>query len=102
MQFLAIMKGNPHSPKEKLVSLQKQETIESWKMTKADVLRALWYIPGKEGPLGTVAILECADQNEAEAHCRQFPFVANDVVDLDLLPLGPCTAYELLFANSLG
>ena len=98
MQFLAIMKGNPHSPREKLTSLPKQETVEAWKMTKADVLRELWYIPGKEGPQGTVAILECADQKEAEAHCRQFPFVVNDVVSLDLMPLGPCTAYEMLFA----
>lgn len=98
MQFLAIMKVDPATPKEKLLSLQKQETVESWKMTKTNVLRSLWYIPGEDAPLGTVAILECADQKAAEAHCQQFPFVANGVVGIELMPLGPCTAYELLFA----
>lgn len=98
MQFLAVMKVNPDSPREKLDSLVKQETIESWKMTKADVMRTLWYIPGKAGPTGTVAILECANQQEAEAHCREFPFVVDNVVTLDVIPLGPCTAYEMLFA----
>ena len=102
MQFLAIMRGKPGTPKERLASLQKQETVESWKMAKADVLRSLWYIPGRDGPLGTVAILECADQEDAEAHCRQFPFVVNGVVGLELMPLGPCTAYELLFAAPTG
>ena len=101
MQFLAIMRGKPGTPKERLALLQKQETVESWKMAKADVLRSLWYIPGRDGPLGTVAILECADQ-DAEAHCRQFPFVVNGVVGLELMPLGPCTAYELLFDAPAG
>ena len=99
MQFLAIMKANSEAPTEKLLSFRKQETIEAWKMMKADVMRALWYVPGTEGPLGTVAILECSTQKEAEAHCSQFPLVVNNVVTLDLIPLGPCTSYELLFAE---
>ena len=51
------------------------------------------------GPLGTVTLLECADQHEAEAQCRKLPFVANGVVTLELVQLAPCTAYELLFAG---
>ncbi len=98
MQFLAIMKGNPDAPREKMTSLQKSETVESWEMTKADVMRTLWYITGDHGPLGTVALLECADRKEAEEQCRKFPFVVNGVVTLELLPLSPCIAYEVLFA----
>ncbi len=67
-------------------------------MTKADFLRTLWYIPGGHGPLGTVALLECPDRQEAEKQCKMIPFFANGVVDLELVPLAPCTAYELLFA----
>lgn len=98
MQFLVIMKADPQSPKERLASLQRKETVEAWEMTKADVLRALWYIPSNEGPIGTVAILECASQKEAEAYCSKFPFVVNGVVSLELIALSPCTAYEMLFA----
>lgn len=29
----------------------------------------------------------------------QFPFVTNGVAGLELVPLAPCTAYELLFAD---
>lgn len=98
MQFLAIMKGKPDAPGEKMRSLSKPETARAWEMTKADVLRTLWYIPGSDGPLGTVALLECADRQEAERHCQEFPFVANGLVGLELVPLTPCTAYEMLFA----
>ncbi len=99
MQFLAIMKGKPSTPREKMVPLAKQETLEAWAMTKADVMRSLWYIPGAEGPAGTVALLECTDQLEAEARCKALPFVVNGVVSLEIIPLGPCTAYEMLFGQ---
>ena len=102
MQFLAIMKSSPEGPHEKLKSLQKAETVEAWDMTRADVMRMLWYIPGEHGPLGTVALLECANKQEAQEKCGKFPFVANGVVTLDLIPLAPCTAYELLFAPTNG
>jgi len=45
-----------------------------------------------------VALLECPDRQEAEKQCKKFPCFANGVVDLELVPLPPCTAYELLFA----
>jgi hypothetical protein len=102
MQFLTIMRGNPSASKEKQASLQKAETVEAWEMTKADVMRTLWYIPGNGHPLGTVALLECVDLDEAKRQCQKFPFVVNGIVSLDLIPLSPCTAYELLFAAPTG
>lgn len=44
-----------------------------------------------------MALLECANQREAEARCRALPFVVNGVVSLEIIPLAPCTAYEMLF-----
>jgi len=48
-------------------------------------------------PSGTVALMECTDQKEAESQCNELPFIAHGVASLELLPLKPCTAYELLF-----
>ncbi len=93
------MKGKPGTPRETMVPLAKRETLDAWAMAKADVMRSLWYIPRAEGPAGTVALLECADQREAEARCRALPFVVNGVVSLEIIPLAPCTAYEMLFGQ---
>ncbi len=46
-----------------------------------------------------MALLERADQGEAEARCLALPFVANGIVSLEIIPLGPCTAYEMYFAQ---
>ncbi len=43
MQFLAIMKGRPGTSREKVAPLAKQETLDAWAVTKADVMRTLWY-----------------------------------------------------------
>ncbi len=99
MQFLAIMKANPNAPPEKFKSLQHAETIEAWDMAKADIMRTLWFIAGDQSPLGTIALLECADRSEAENQCQKFPFVRNGVVNLEILHLAPCTSYEILFAK---
>jgi len=31
----------------------------------------LWFVPGEKMSLGTAALLECANQEDAEAQCRQ-------------------------------
>ena len=79
------------------MSFNKPETVKTWEMAKADVLRTIWFIPGEPLPAGTVALLECASQQEAEAHCREFPFLINGIAGLEVIALAPCTAYELLF-----
>lgn len=46
-----------------------------------------------------MALLECADQREAEARRQALPFVANGIVSLEIIPPGPCAAYEMLVAQ---
>ncbi len=97
MQFLAIMKIRPESSKEKLELFNVAETVRTWKLYKSDALRTIWFIPGEPIPSGTVALLECADQEEAESLCREFPFVINEIAGLEVIPLAPGTFYEMLF-----
>jgi hypothetical protein len=97
MQFIAIMKIRAETTKDKLMSLNVAETVKCWDMVKSDILRALWFLPGEPMPSGTVALMECTDQKEAESQCNELPFIAHGVASLELLPLKPCTAYELLF-----
>ena len=99
MQFLAIMKIKPEVSRETLQSFNVAETVKTWDMYKSDALRTIWFIPNKPMPLGTVALLECTDQQEAESLCRSFPFIQNNIAGLDLIPLAPGTFYEMLFAS---
>ncbi len=97
MQFLAIMKISPEISKEQVESFNVAETVKTWEMYKSDALRTIWFIPNKPIPSGTVALLECADQEEAESLCREFPFIINKIAGLEVIPLAPGTFYEMLF-----
>jgi len=98
MQFLAIMKIKPEVSKETVESFNVAETLKTWEMYKSNQLRMIWFIPNKPIPSGTIALLECADQKQAESLCREFPFVINNVAGLEVVPLAPGTFYEMLFA----
>jgi len=73
MQFIAIMKIRAETTTENLMSLNVAETVKCWDMVKADILRALWFLPGEPMPSGTVALMECTDQKEAESQCNELP-----------------------------
>ncbi len=79
MQFIAIMKIRAETTKDKLMSLNVAETVKCWDMVKSDILRALWFLPGEPMPSGTVALMECTDQKEAESQRNLSSRVVPDV-----------------------
>ena len=104
MQFLVIIKPKPDHDAIALRSLLKEENLRAWTMVKEGVLRSIWYLPppspGAEGPGGTVCILECADDAEAQSRIGRLPLVQNHLVNVEMLQLNPMNGLELLFGEN--
>jgi hypothetical protein len=96
MQFLAILKVKPDTPREKLGPLMKPEAAHVWEMTTTGMLRSIHYI---KGPVGAVLMLESVDEQEAEKHVKQLPMVEQGLLSVEILPLTPFTGFAALFAS---
>ncbi len=104
MQFLVILKPKPDHDENALRSFLKEENVHAWTMMTEGVLRSLWYLSppssGAKGPGGTVCILECADDAEAQSQINRLPLVQNHFVSVELLQLNPFNGFELLFEKN--
>ena len=101
MQYMVILKAKPDHDADALRSVLKQENLEAWTMVTEGVLRSQWYLPpltsGTKSPGGSVCILECADDAEAQRQISRLPLVQNDFVSAELLQLTPFRGFEFLF-----
>jgi hypothetical protein len=68
-------------------------------MFEAGVFRSMYYIPGDEGPIGAVLILEAEDREEADCYLGQLPMVEQGVVSLETLPLVPYSGFKMHFGQ---
>lgn len=102
MQFLAVLKVKPDTPREKLGPLLKPEARHVWEMVSSNVVRAVHYIDGGQGPLGAVLMLEVGDRDEAESHVGRLPMVEHGLLSVEILPLSPFTGFATLFAAEIG
>ncbi len=96
MQYLVILRLKPDAPREKIGPLLKPESQSAWELVQAGVARSLWYLKGGSG---AVALLEAADDTEAEAHVAGLPMVREGVLTVEILPLFPYSGFERLFAR---
>jgi hypothetical protein len=96
MQFLAILKIKPDTPREKLGPLLKPEAAHAWEMWASGVLRSAHYI---QGPVGAVLSLEVGSREEAERTLDTLPLVSGGLVSVEILALTPFTAFAALFAS---
>jgi muconolactone delta-isomerase len=81
--------------KDELTALSKPDAAKTWEMMAAGVLRTVHFI---KGPAGAVLLFEAADEKEVETHIGQLPLVEARAVTVEILALGPFTAWALLFA----
>jgi muconolactone delta-isomerase len=98
VQFLALLKTRPDTPREKIGPLLKPEATKVWEMLAAGVLRSIHYIDGSQGPVGAALLFEVKDQEAVEAHLKQLPLVEHGLVSVEVLPLSPFTGIATLFA----
>ena len=96
MQILAIDKVPAGVTEEALAPYLPQEVSQTLSLYLEDKIRAFYF--RKDRP-GVVFIMESASVEEARQVLDKLPLVEENLLDFDLIPVGPLKPLELLLAN---
>ena len=96
MQILAIDKVPAGVTEEALAPHLPQEVAQTLSLYLEDKIRAFYF--RKDRP-GVVFMMESESMEEARKILNQLPLVKEDLLDFDLIPIGPLKPLELLLAN---
>lgn len=95
MKLLAICRPRPGiDARETIAPYARDELKALWKLYGEGVVREM-YSPG--GP-GAVLIVEADSLANAADALSELPFVANEIVDLEVIELRPLSAIQQLFS----
>jgi muconolactone delta-isomerase len=95
MQILMIARLKPDTPVEKFLPLLKPEAAKTWEFLKQGQIRQTWYLTSEKG---VVFLWEAESVETVEQALHEYPMHQADLLDVQLLPLGPYTALEGLFS----
>jgi hypothetical protein len=96
MKILAIAKILPDAPPGKIQQQLKVETAKAWELYMAGVFREMYI---RTDFPSAVLMLECANVDAAHEALADLPMVEENLIDFDLIPLGPFNCLPLLFAD---
>ncbi|WP_159084682.1 superoxide dismutase [Dongshaea marina] len=88
MQILAISKTNEGTTPDKVRPLMEAEVKHTLESYLEGSIRNFWF---KVGTRGVVFMLECANEEEAQAKLGELPLVKAGFLDFDLISLQPLT-----------
>jgi hypothetical protein len=95
MKIIALSVPGPTPDLEKMKELAREEARNAWELLKADIVREAYLRKDKPG---VVVVLEASTVEAAEAALSQLPFYRNGLIRFELIPIGPFTNFERLFA----
>lgn len=96
MKLLCLDVPKPGASLEKYQPLLLNEVRHGWHLYKSGVVRDIYFRQDRPG----VAIIAEADSVEAAKKAlAEFPLAKAGLIDWDVIPLGPFTNWELLFAK---
>lgn len=96
MKVLAISKRAPGATADRLADLAIEEAARVWALHCAGTIREIYFCAERPA---AVAILECADSEEAREILATLPMVEAGVLEFDILPLQPFDHYQRLFRD---
>lgn len=95
MQFLALERELPGITAEQFTpGLLHAEARRVYELQQADVIRAIYFRADRNE---AVLLLECADQDAAQAALASLPLVTADLIAFDVIPLRPYPGLSRLF-----
>lgn len=95
MKFLCLDIPQPGASLEKYQPHMLDELRHSWQLYKRGAVRDIFFRQDRPG----VAVIAEADSMEAiKKALGEFPLAKAGLIDWDVIPLGPFTNWELLFA----
>lgn len=95
MKIIALSIPGPTPDPAKMNELAGEEARNAWELLKADVVREAYLRKDKPG---VVVVLEASSAEAAEAALSQLPFYRHGLIRFELIPIGPFTNFERLFA----
>ena len=97
MKILAIARVDAQTTHEKIRPHLEAEVVQAWKMYKDGTCREMYSCVDRR--MGVVFVLECADVDAAREILDELPFVREKLIDFEVIPLGPFSFFETLFAD---
>jgi hypothetical protein len=95
VKFLCLDIPQPGASMEKYMPHMLDEVRHSWQLYKNGMVRDIYFRQDRPG----VAIIAEADSTEAARKAlSEFPLAKAGLIDWDVIPLGPFTNWEMLFA----
>lgn len=96
MKMLCLDIPQPGATMEKYAPYMQDEARHGWQLYKGGFVRDIYFRQDRPG----VAIIAEADSVEAaRAQLMQFPLAKAGLIGWDVIPLGPFTNWESLFAR---
>lgn len=95
MKLLCLDVPQPGASPDKYLPYLKDEARHAWQMYKGGIIRDIYFRLDRPG----VAIIAEAESVEAaKAALAEFPIAKAGLIGWDVIPLGPFTNWETLFA----
>jgi hypothetical protein len=96
MKLLCLDVPQPGATMEKYAPHMVDEARHAWQMYKGGIIRDIYFRTDRPG----VAIFAEADSvDAAKAALAEFPLAKARLIGWDVIPLGPFTNWEILFAS---
>lgn len=95
MKILCIDRPLPGATFEKYQPHLQAEVRHTFQAYKQGTVRDIYL---RQDRPGVAIFLECSSVDEAKQVLAEFPLAKAGLIDFELIPLGPFTNWELLFA----
>lgn len=95
MKFLCLDIPQPDASMEKYQPHMLDEARHCWQLYKSGIVRDIYF---RQDRPGVAVIAEAESIEAAKKALGEFPLAQAGLIDWDVIPLGPFTNWELLFA----
>ena len=95
MKILALEHELPDATMDGFQQYAKDEARKVWELVQAGVVRESYFRADRSE---AVLVLECQNVDEAREALSTLPFVQNNLITFELIPLKAYSGFERLFA----
>ncbi len=95
MKILALSHRRPDATDDKFLPYLHEELRRAWELYKNGAIRDFYW---RQDRPGVAVFLECESTVEAQNILASLPFVKVGLLDFEVIPLGPFTNWEVLYA----
>ena len=96
MKLLCLDIPNPGATLEQYDPHLQDEVRHGWNLYKSGFIRDIYF---RQDRVGVAIIAEADSVDAARAQLMEFPLAKANLIDWEIIPLGPMVNWEILFAK---